>query len=491
MDIKQKSLNALKWEVIGKIINPLIIFASTIILTRILLPENFGQLATIQLTVVILISLLDFGFGLVLIQKKEVDDVHFSSVFWLSLSFTVLISIIIIIFSNRISFLLFNSSELADYLKLVPVCLIFGVYINNQTFRLKREINFSKINISLIISNLLSSLIGIYLAIKNFGTWSLIIQLTLMYIFQGIILSFISKSKIKLKFNFQNIKEMWKIGKVLFLGNALEAIYFNLDSIIIGKIFTPSHLGYYNRAKTFDSLVINFTSGTLSFLLSAFSKMQDDLQKLKDAFIYVLNGLNTLVFLIIGVIYLCASDVVLIIFGPNWVNSIEYLEILILGSFAYPLGYLFVNIIVSRGDSKLFIKNEIIKRILLTLAFIIGFQFGIKGYLYSMVVLAFISTFLNAYFSCKSINVSLSEFFKNVYKYFVLTIILTIIFKLLDNSFFANPYIHFLIFGGGFTISYIFFLFLFRIYGFDVFKREITQIIQKYYVTRKNNEPIN
>jgi len=472
-------MTAFKWEIVGKILNPLIFLASTVFLSRILEPEHFGQLAIIQVVTLILISLLDFGFGVVLIQKRDIDESHFSSVFWLCLVSSFVVSLLLFIFSGNISLLLFNNLELEPFLKAIPICIIISVYINNQIFRLKKEMNFSVINISLVLSAFLSGCLAVLLAFKGFKTWSLVSQLILNYVFQSIILFIGTKWRIKLIFSTKAIRHLWGMGRMMFLGNGLDIIYFHLDSIIIGKIFPPKTLGYYNRSKLLDSMVVNFTSGTLSFLLPAFSLLQDSKEKLKNAFIYVLHALSAMVFLIIGILYICAKDVIIIIFGYKWINSIDFFKILILGSYAYPISTLLVHFIISTGKSKMFIVNEIIKKFLLTIAFVIGFQYGIAGYLYSFIVLAFFGTSLNAYYAGKSIDISLFGFYKHVYKYFLIAVFLVCAFKLIDNYLILNEWSHLILVGFFYSIFYIALMHIFKLYGFTIIKTEIINLIKK------------
>lgn len=486
LDIKEKSINAIKWESVGRIINPLIFFAANIFLARLLTPDNFGEFAIINIIIVTLVGLLDFGLGIVLMQKKDIEEIHFSSVFWLSITSSFVISIIIFFFSEEISFLLFDKSDLKDYIKLTPICIILGVYINNKMFRLKREISFGEINIALIISNFISYFAAIILAYNNFGTWCLIFQLVILYISQAIILLIITKTKIKIIFSLEAIRDLWKMGKIMFLGNGLDIIFTNIDSLIIGKIFTKTDLGYYNRSKSLNFLVTNFTSGILSFILPAFSKMQDDIQKQKDAFNYVFNGLATLVFLIIGILYLCAEDVILIVYGEQWIDTIDYFRILIIGSYAYPISVLLVNIIISTGNYKVFIKNELIKKGLVTMALIIGFKYGIIGFLYAAIISSFIGTSINAYFVYKILGIKFKTFYFQILKYFFSTVILVIFFNFGNNYISDNIWIHLVTISIVFSLLYIFLLFVFRAYGLQVFKIEIKNQVSKYVHKRKN-----
>lgn len=484
MNIRQKSQVAFKWEIIGKFTNPIIFLASTFFLARLLEPENFGQLAIIQVITLILISLLDLGFGVVLIQKQNINESHFSSVFWLCLFVSFVVSIALFLFSEKISMLLFNSSQLQDFIKATPVCLILSTYIHNQTSRLKKEMNFSTINISLILSAFLSGSIAVLLAYNGFGTWSLILQLILNYVFQAFILFLATKWQIKRTFSLKAIQNLWGMGKMMFIGNGIDIIYSHLDSLIIGKIFPSKTLGYYNRSKTLNTMVVNFTSGTLSFILPAFSLMQNDKEKLKSAFIYILHALCAVTFWLVGILYICAKDVIILAFGSKWLNSIDFFEILILGSYSYPLGALMVNLIISCGQSKVFIKNEIIKRIFLTTAIMVGFQFGINGYLYSLVILAFIGTSLNAHFACKSINISLFGFYKHVYKYLLVAIFLVIPFKIFDHYYTLNLWLHIFIVGILYSFFYLVLIYSFGLYGFEILKTEIGLFLTKKFNDR-------
>jgi O-antigen/teichoic acid export membrane protein len=220
----------------------------------------------------------------------------------------------------------------------------------------------------------------------------------------------------------------------MFLSGFLDAVFTRLDSLIIGKLFQPETLGFFERAKSLDQLIINYSSGSLmSVLFPILTKVKNDLPRFQQIIIKSLGILSFVVFMLLGLMYLTSEELIVILFTEKWLTSVNYFKILVLSGFAYPLSALLVNVLSSRGNSKAFLRLEIYKKILASLNLAISFMWGIEGYLYGLIIASTLALFLNIVFASEEIKVSLLLFIKPIIGQMFLSVIVVFIIIQLIN----------------------------------------------------------
>jgi len=281
---------------------------------------------------------------------------------------------------------------------------------------------------------------------------------------------------------------LWGFGFNMFLSGLLDTIYRQLDSLIIGKLFSPATLGYYYRAKSLNEIIISYTSGSLkSVLFPVLSEIQNQTEKYIVVVKKSFSILNFLTFFIVGLLFLTSKDIIILLFSDKWSNSVDYFQIIVLIGFVYPLSSLLVGIISSKGNSRAFLKLEIWKKIFIGLNFAIGFWFGLKGFLYGMIIAYSIALHFNIIFAAKEINVQKRWFYRIIYKYLVLTIITAGGLRLFEQ-FVWQPeslWLHGILFGGAFTALYLGFTRLFRLEGLMIALEEVKNADLMGVVRRK------
>jgi teichuronic acid exporter len=409
------------WDLLGKVSYQGIGFVVSIFLARILLPEDFGLIAMVMAFVGVANIFTDMGFGAAIIQRNEINEIHLSSVFWINLFVAILMSSICF-FCAPIVGVFYKNTEIIKLTQALSFTFVFSAVSSIHRSILVRKLAFKYQAKAGVISALVSGVIGVYFAYSGLGVWSLVIQNYISLILGAILLWFGTKWLPTMSFSWGAIKPLWSYSNKLFFSSLLEAIYSRIDVFIIGKIFTPSTLGYYSRGVTLNQLIANYSSGSLNAVLfPTLSKLQNNIELVKENIIKFYHTTAFISFFLGGLLFLISENLIVLLFTEKWIETSKYFEILVLSSFVYPLSAVILTPLRSLGFSNLFLKLEVIKKILLTLVIIIGFNYGIFGYLYALTIFYYLSLFINGYFTGKKINWPVLIQVKEILFYFFVT----------------------------------------------------------------------
>ena len=414
MNLKSQGISAFIWDFVGKLAAQGTGFVVTIFLARLLEPSDFGLIAMIMVIVGIAQIFTDVGLGSALIQSKKVTKRDYSSVFFFNLAI-----------ASCLTFLFYQASDyIADFyqdenLSIITKTISFLFFINAlssvQVIRLRRGLKFSLLSKASFVSSVLSGVLGVSCAYYHFGVWSLVIQILTQALLFNVLIWSLSRWHPSFSFSFNALQRLWGFGFRMFISNLISAIFSRLDFMIIGKTFSAETLGYFQRAKQFNGLITQYTSGSLmAVMFPVLSKVQHDLVRFKSITLNTLNTLCFVVFLLIGSVYLITTELIVILFTDKWLPSVQYMEILLLSSFAYPLSALLVNVLSSKGNSKGFLKLEIIKKFFLSINLVSAVYFGIEIYLYGLVLVSLINISINIYFVKKELGLPFLLLFKPI-----------------------------------------------------------------------------
>jgi O-antigen/teichoic acid export membrane protein len=469
-DLKSKTFRALKWDLLGKFINHGSIFIFSIVLARLLSPEDFGIMGISMVFIVLAQAFLSFGLSSALVQNKNTTQEQYCTVFYLNLALGMCMAIALFSMSGFIAGY-YKKDIIKPILRVLSFLFIINSFNIVQNALLIKNLNFQIITRANVISAVVSGIIGISLAVTGYGVWSLVIKTIFGSILTTIIIWYFATWRPLLIFNLRSIKRLWNYGYKLFLSGVINNIYERIDVLIIGKIFSIVSLGYYERAKSFNQLIVNFSSQSLTAVLfPVFSTIQDNLEKVRTTVAKALNSLSFIVFGMMGVLYLTAADLIFLLFGEKWLPSIAFFKILIFYAYCYPVSAVLVNVISGMGNSTAFLKLEILKKIFLTFALTIGFLFGIKGYLVALAIVGFIGIYLNIWFVQKQIDYSVRKQYKDIFMYAIPSCVSTVITYFLAHNIQNNHILHLIITGVLFAIGYLIINLLLRTKGFIFFQ---------------------
>jgi len=297
-----------------------------------------------------------------------------------------------------------------------------------ETAILTKQIDFKKQTKISIISTTTSGIVGIGLAFLGFGYWSLVIRTLTQNLIRVILLYTLSKFRAKLIYSIDSFKELFGFGIKLLIAGLIDNVYRNIYQLVIGKYFSPAELGYYSRAEQFKKLPsqnIDYTIQRVTYPI--LTNMADNDSKLKAGYKQLLKLLifitsTTMILMIIN-----AREIILILLGEKWAPTIPYLKIICISGMIYPLHTLNLNLLQTKGRSDLFLKLEIIKKIIVIPVIIIGVHYGMIVMLWGMVFNSFFAYLLNSMFSSKLIGYSTWHQLLDIIPTFINTAIMAIL----------------------------------------------------------------
>ena len=421
--IKQQSIKAMAWDFVGKIAGQTVMFIISVFLARLLSPQDFGLLAMVNVVIALSTTLIDMGLGVALIQRKEVSDIHYGSVFFFNMAVGLLL-MTALFFSAPFIADFYNNQILVPIARVMSVVFVLSSIGNVIRVKLRKELEYGIPAKAGIIASVVSGILGIGMAFSGFGVWSLVANSLLNPIISNAYLFYKVKWRPKLIYQWAALKDLWNFGFKMFLSGILETFVSNADSIIIGKLFSPAVLGFYYRARSLNNYVVVYSSGSImNVLFPTFSIIQDDRVRFVNAITKGYHIINFLAFYLTGLFFIIGDALILFLFGEKWEPAIPYFRLIIVGAFGYPLSALLVNILKACGNSSGFLKLEIIKKIALILALCFGFLWGIEGYLICSIFVTVFSVVMNMHFAGKQIDTGLMYFARISIPYLLILII--------------------------------------------------------------------
>jgi len=433
-DLKARGARAFVWDLMGKMGRQGTIVIVTIILARLLEPHEFGLIALAIVVIEMAFIFTDMGLGAALIQRTRVLPVHYASAFYFNIGVGALLMFCVWFGAEWIS-LFYNNPDLIPVLQAVSSLFVINALSSVQVSKLRKELNFSALAKADVGAAVLSGVVGISMALMGAGVWSLVAQAISRGIFYNLIIWSLSKWMPTLLFSMEALRELWAFGFRMFLSRLLELIYTRIDIIIIGKLFSPALLGFYDQAKRLEMLIIQYSSGSLmNVLFPVLSQVQDDLERFQRIVVKMLGIICFIVFFLLGMMYLVSEELIVLLLTEKWLQTVVYFKILLMSGFAYPVSALLVNVLSSRGNSKGYLKLEIYKKLVLSINLSIAFIWGIEGYLYGLIIASTVTVALNILFAQKEIGLSFWIFMRPLVVQALITVLLVVLICMMTQN---------------------------------------------------------
>jgi O-antigen/teichoic acid export membrane protein len=425
MTLKQKTITGLIWSFIDNIASLGISFIVGIILARILSPKEFGLIGMLAIFIAISQSFVDSGFSQALIRKQNCTQEDYSTVFYFNVVVGVFFYILIFVCANSIS-LFFHEPILTGLIRVLGLSLIINSFSIIQSTLLTKNIDFKLQAKISVIASLIPGIIGIYMAYKGWGVWSLVALTLVKYTTNSFLLWCWNKWKPIWYFSQKSFKELFSFGSKLLVSGLIDTIYRNVYYLVIGKYYTATELGYYTRADQFQSLPssnLQRIIGRVSY--PVLTSIQEDIPRLKEAYQKLIKSTMLISFVLMLGMAAISKPMILALIGVKWEPSIIYLQMLCLIGMFYPLHALNLNMLQVQGRSDLFLRLEIIKKTFAVPIIIIGVLWGIKAMILGMMLTNLIAYYLNSYWSGRLIGYSFVEQIKDIFPSFLLAVIMS------------------------------------------------------------------
>ena len=487
VNLKERGIKAFIWDFFGKMSTHGMGFIVTIFLARLLEPSDFGLIAIIMVIIGIASVFTDVGLGGALIQRRKVHPVHYSSVFYFNIVIGFLLTLITYFSAPWIGDF-YNSQPLLPLVQVMALSFVINAFSSVQSIRLRKELNYTLLTKISLISSFSSGVLGISLALWGAGVWSLVVQTLTMGVIYNMLIWSATNWRPSLNFSWKALIQLWGFGFRMFLAGMLDAVFTRLDFLIIGKLFPPATLGYYQRAKSLNGMVVEYSSGSLmAVLFPVLSKVKNDLARFQNIIIKSLGIICFVAFFLLGVLYLVSEELIVLVFSDKWLPSVDVFKILVLSGFSYPISALLVNVLASRGNSKLFLRLEIYKKVIASINFLVLYFLGINVFLYGLIAQAFLGMSLNILFASREIIMPFYVFAKPI----IVQISIAITGVLITDWFFQNiELIHIMMLilkGGVFTFFYMVLNYVFKTSSFGYFMEQVMPIMRSKLKNKVKN----
>ena len=391
MSLRNKVVLAASWNFIGRMVNISFTFIIGIIIARLLSPAEYGLVGIANIFIVLTSVFIDAGFGYALIQKKGCDNKDYSTIFFFNLIVSIFFYFLFFILSRRIAEF-FHEEILINILRVLSLAIIIESLYLVQVVQLKKLMKFKTMAKAQIIANILAGFISILLAYKGYGVWSLVFKSIISQLLLLFIYYFSCKWIPQFIFSFTSIKKLFVFGSYHLISGVIYVIYNNLRSTVIAKYYSPIEFGLYSRAESFQNISSVQISGTISEItFPLFSELQDNKNKLKQTLRSTIKMLMYFNISISFCMLILANVMIIGLIGNQWSGAVKYLQLLCIYGAIYPIAPILLNAINALGRSDLFLKLEIIRKVLDIPVLIIGAVVGIQEMIIGIIIATTIS----------------------------------------------------------------------------------------------------
>ena len=420
-------LSSLAWKFAERIGAQIITFILSILLARILSPNDYGTIGILLVFITIADVFVNAGFGNALIQKKNADDLDFSSVFYFSFIFSVFVYIIIYFSAPAIA-IFYSMPILENTLQVLALRIPIAAINCVQQAYVSRNMQFKKFFYSTLSGTLASAVIGITMAYSGYGIWALVGQYLSNAIINTIALFIIIEWRPKLIFSVRRVKKLFDYGWKLLLSGLIDTGYNSLNSLLIGKFYTPADLAFFDTGKKFPmTIVTNINSSISSVLFPALASEQDNIKQVKAHTRRAIQISSYVMWPMMLGMAACADNIVKIVLTDKWLPAVPYLQIACITYGLWPIHTANLQAINAMGRSDIFLKLEIIKKIVGIMALLISLQYGVLAIALSGIVTGVIGTFINAYPNGYLLKYTYLEQIKDILPSICMSLIMAII----------------------------------------------------------------
>lgn len=403
-NLKQKSLKGFQWAVIDNIANQGITFLVGIVLANLLSPTEFGIIGLITVFINLSTTIIDGGFVTALIRKTDADDNDYNTVLYSNIGISIVLMLLLIAGAPAMADF-FHQPELSKLMPVMSVVLIINAFSLIPKTQFTKRIDFRRQAIASLIASITSGIIGITLAFRGHGVWSLVWQQIVRQGMLAICFWLLNDWRPTLCFSRNSFKDLFGFGSRLLAANLINALFKDAFVLVIGKIYTPRSLGFYNRADQFNLIVSNNLSQVIQRVtLPALTLVQDDKERLQATFRKFLMYSAMLTFPLAFGLAAIAKPLILLLIGEQWLPCVRYLQIMSLYGAIYPLQQLNLNILSVLRHSEYFLRLEIIKKIIFVPVIFIGICIDLESMIWSAVVYYYLEFILNSWYAHRLIG---------------------------------------------------------------------------------------
>lgn len=398
--LKDKTVKGASWTAIDSIARYGITFVVGIVLARLLSPDEYGLIGILTIFINLFNVIVDGGFAHALIRKKDATDEDYCTVFYTNLVISIFLAATLFLCAKPIS-VFFERDELFDLTRVMSIIVIINALSIVQRTRLTKQIDFKTQTKISIIASVSSGVVGIGMALINFGVWALVGQQLTSQLLTSALLWTYNKWIPKFVFSWDSFKDLWSFGWKLLASSVIGSLTTDLYNAVIGKCFTPQSLGYYTRAHHFSGIFsTNISTIVNKVSFPVLSTIQDNKQRLKSAYRRLIKVTMLPSFVLMLGLAAIAQPMILVLIGEKWITAAKYLQIICLYAMMIPLHTINLISIQVVGRSDITLRLRIIKSVVGLVPIGIGiWSNSIIWMLVGSLVVDYFCYYLNTYYS--------------------------------------------------------------------------------------------
>lgn len=440
-NLKGAAAKGLFWSAMDRFGGQGIQFVFGILITRILLPADYGLVGMILIFWAVGQALVDSGFGSALIWKKNPTPADYSTVFYFNVGISLILYLIFYFLAPIIAGF-YDEPKLIGLIRILCLNFILLSFGLIQQVVLQKKVDFKLLSFVNVASSLVAGIVALYMALKGFGPWAIVVQILAKSFVTSLLLWIFNRWKPVFIFDWLSLKELFGYGSKLTAAGLIYTIFQYLYLNIIGKLFPVASLGFYTRASQLQDFPVKTLGSVFNRVaFPVFSAIRDDNERLKNA---VRKTLRTMVFfnfpMLLGLIAV-ADPLIEVVLTEKWLPASNYFKLLCLVGLFYSFQVVNGEILKTKGRLDWVLKLEITSKTVMIISILVTWRWGITAIILGQMFTALISVLIGSYYVWKIIGYSLWQQIKDVFTYFALAgsmyLLMIFISRFIENPLFS------------------------------------------------------
>lgn len=412
--LKKKTVRGTFWSALDNIANQGVTFLVGLVLARLLTPHEYGLIGYIMILVAVFNSIVDSGFSNALIRKKDAGETDYSTAFIFNLAVSLVMVAAMVLVAVPFS-RFFKEPQLVPLVRVMSVIVVINALALIQRTRLVKSVDFKTQTKASLISSVTSGAVGLAMAFGGLGVWSLVGQQISRQLVNTVCLWILNRWTPSWRFSWSSFRELFGFGWKLLVSGLIDTVWKEIYQLVIGKFYSTSTLGQYTRGKQFsDIFSSNMTSIVQRVSYPVLSSIQDERERMREGYRKIIRTTMLASFVLLFGLSAVAESLLTVLIGPRWLEAAHYLQIICFAASLYPLHAINLNMLQVQGRSDLFLKLEILKKIIAVGPLLLGIFIDIDWMLWGSLVTSIIAYFLNARYSGTLIGYSIKAQIKDI-----------------------------------------------------------------------------
>ena len=384
--LKKKTVRGTFWSAVDSVSSQGVTFLVGLVLARLLIPHEYGLIGYIMILVAVFNSIVDSGFSNALIRKKDAGETDYSTAFIFNLAVSLVMVAAMVLVAVPFS-RFFKEPQLVPLVRVMSVIVVINALALIQRTRLVKSVDFKTQTKASLISSVSSGAVGLAMAFGGLGVWSLVGQQISRQLINTVCLWILNRWTPSWRFSWSSFRELFGFGWKLLVSGLIDTVWKEIYQLVIGKFYSTSTLGQYTRGKQFsDIFSSNMTSIVQRVSYPVLSSIQDERERMREGYRKIIRTTMLASFVLLFGLSAVAESLLTVLIGPQWKEAAHYLQIICFAASLYPL-------------SDLFLKLEIVKKIIAVAPLLLGIFIDIDWMLWGSLATSIIAYFLNARYS--------------------------------------------------------------------------------------------